>query len=86
MKNSKELDSLFVDAAKMVVEIQGISSTMLMRKFLLGYNRAWRIINQLEEHKIISKYDGLNKRIVLIKTEKELNTILTQILPNGTTN
>lgn len=65
-ETEKEIDPLLEDAKRFVVEKGSASTSMLQRAFEIGYNRASRLIQQLEEEGIISKQDGANKRKTLI--------------------
>jgi len=67
-----EFDSFFADAAREVVSKQQGSTSFLQRKFNLGYNRAGRILDQLEREKIVGPSIGSKTREVLIKTGEEL--------------
>ena len=69
-------DELFDKAARLIVEYQQGSTSLLQRKFSVGYNRAGRLIDQLEAAGIVGPYEGSKARQVLIK---DLNT-LEQIL------
>ena len=60
-------DVLFEDAARMVVQNQSGSTSMIQRKLKLGYNRAGRIIDQLEAAGIVGSFEGSKAREVLIK-------------------
>jgi S-DNA-T family DNA segregation ATPase FtsK/SpoIIIE len=60
-------DSLFEEAARIVVTHQQGSASLLQRKLKLGYNRAGRIVDQLEAAGIIGKFEGSKAREVLIK-------------------
>ncbi len=60
-------DILFEDAARMVVQNQSGSTSMIQRKLKLGYNRAGRIIDQLEAAGIVGAFEGSKAREVLIK-------------------
>lgn len=60
-------DSLFDDAARIVVQHQQGSASLLQRKLKLGYNRAGRIVDQLEAAGIIGPFEGSKAREVLIK-------------------
>ena len=70
-----EEDDLIYDALKAVVEYGHASASLLQRKLKLGYSRAARIIDQLEEKGLISGYDGSKPREVLID-KQELDRIL----------
>jgi len=63
-KNKKiiEEDELFYDALKIVVEFRHASASLLQRKLRLGYSRAARIIDQLEDRGLISGYDASKPR------------------------
>ena len=74
-----EKDEFFEDAAKLVVLQQQGSTSMLQRKMKLGYNRAGRIMDELEMVGIVGKSDGSRSRQVLIKTEDELIELLNKI-------
>lgn len=68
-----DLDDKFVEAAHVIVLHQQGSASLLQRKLKLGYNRAGRIIDQLEAHGIIGPFQGSKARDVLIPTEEALN-------------
>jgi len=70
-------DSLFEEAAQIVVQHQQGSASLLQRRLKLGYNRAGRIIDQLEAAKIIGPFEGSKAREVLIKDPMTLEQILT---------
>ena len=72
----KQKDEFFNDAARLVVASQFGSTSLLQRKLQLGYNRAGRIIDQLEAAGIVGPYKGSKARDVLIKDEVELEEIL----------
>ena len=74
-----EKDEFFEDAARLVVLQQQGSTSMLQRKMKLGYNRAGRIMDELEIVGIVGKSDGSRSRQVLIKTEDELIELLNKI-------
>lgn len=73
--NLSSLDPLFEDAARIMVSTQQGSTSMLQRRMKLGYNRAGRIIDQLEAAGILGPLEG-TKREVKIKTEEELEKII----------
>jgi S-DNA-T family DNA segregation ATPase FtsK/SpoIIIE len=69
-------DSLFEDAARLIVQNQVGSTSLLQRRMKLGYNRAGRLMDQLEAFRIVGPSQGSKARDVLVKTEAELNEIL----------
>ncbi len=71
-----ERDALFEDAARLVVQTQQGSTSMLQRKLKLGYNRAGRIVDQLEAAGIIGPFEGSKAREVLIPDEYALEQLL----------
>ena len=62
-----ERDEIFEKAARLVVEYQQGSTSLIQRKFSIGYNRAGRIIDQLESAGIVGPYEGSKARQVMIK-------------------
>ncbi|MDG1330565.1 MAG: DNA translocase FtsK [Flavobacteriaceae bacterium] len=71
--NVSERDQLFKDAAEVLVIAQQGSTSLLQRKLKLGYNRAGRIIDQLEASGIVGQFEGSKARQVLIPTLEALN-------------
>jgi DNA segregation ATPase FtsK/SpoIIIE, S-DNA-T family len=71
-----ERDDLFEDAARVIVATQQGSTSLLQRKLKLGYNRAGRIIDQLEAAGIVGPFEGSKAREVRIKDEVTLEQIL----------
>lgn len=69
-------DEFFEDAARLVVATQQGSTSLLQRKLKLGYNRAGRIIDQLEAAGIVGPFEGSKAREVRIKDEMSLEQIL----------
>lgn len=69
-------DKLFEDCARTVVQTQNGSTSNLQRRFNLGYNRAGRIMDQLEAADIVGPSQGSKPRDVLVKTEAELEDML----------
>ncbi len=69
-------DALFDDAARIVVIHQQGSASLLQRKLKLGYNRAGRIVDQLEAAGIIGQFEGSKARQVLIQDEMSLEQLL----------
>ena len=70
--SADERDALFVDAARIVVQSQQGSASLLQRKLKLGYNRAGRLIDQLEDAGILGPFEGSKARQVLIQDEHHL--------------
>jgi S-DNA-T family DNA segregation ATPase FtsK/SpoIIIE len=71
-----ERDALFREAAEVLVIAQQGSTSLLQRKLKLGYNRAGRIIDQLEAAGIIGPFEGSKARQVLVPTVEALNQLL----------
>lgn len=69
-------DDLFEECARLVVQTQSGSTSNLQRKFNLGYNRAGRIMDQLEAASIVGPAMGSKPREVYVKTEAELEAYL----------
>lgn len=69
-------DPMFEDAARVIVRHQQGSVSLLQRRLKLGYSRAARIVDQLEEAGIVGGSDGSKVRAVLIEDEEQLETIL----------
>lgn len=65
-------DALFEDAARLIVQNQVGSTSLLQRRMKLGYNRAGRLMDQLEAAGIVGANQGSKARDVLIKTEMDL--------------
>jgi S-DNA-T family DNA segregation ATPase FtsK/SpoIIIE len=74
--NFSEKDPLFEEAAKILVMHQQGSTSLLQRKLKLGYNRAGRLIDQLEAAGIVGHFEGSKAREVLIKDEYSLEAHL----------
>jgi len=73
---SADLDPMFEDAARVIVRHQQGSVSLLQRRLKLGYSRAARIVDQLEEAGIVGPNDGSKARTVLVENEEQLETIL----------
>ncbi|MCO6477372.1 MAG: DNA translocase FtsK [Phaeodactylibacter sp.] len=74
-----ELDEMFEDAARLIVQNQHGSTSMIQRRLKLGYNRAGRIMDQLEALGIVGPSEGSKAREVLIYDEIELEKYLEDI-------
>lgn len=74
-----ERDSFFAEAARVVVQHQQGSASLLQRKLKLGYNRAGRIVDQLEAAGIIGKFEGSKAREVKIKDPMSLEQFLNNL-------
>jgi len=71
-----DLDPMFEDAARVIVRHQQGSVSLLQRRLKLGYSRAARIVDQLEEAGIVGPNDGSKARTVLVDNEEQLETII----------
>ncbi|MBN2766601.1 MAG: DNA translocase FtsK [Paludibacteraceae bacterium] len=72
-------DSLFEEAARLIVANQQGSTSLIQRKFSIGYNRAGRIVDQLEVAGIIGPFEGSKARQVLVMDDYHLEQILKQL-------
>jgi S-DNA-T family DNA segregation ATPase FtsK/SpoIIIE len=72
----QQRDALFEDAARLLVIHQQGSTSLIQRKFSIGYNRAGRIIDQLEAAGIVGPFEGSKARQVLIPDEYSLEQLL----------
>ncbi|MBR3984932.1 MAG: DNA translocase FtsK 4TM domain-containing protein [Bacteroidaceae bacterium] len=75
----KRLDPMFEDAARLVVVHQSGSTSLIQRKFSIGYNRAGRIMDQLEKAGIVGPVDGSKPRQVLCSDEMDLEMKLNSL-------
>ena len=75
----KRLDPMFEDAARLVVVHQSGSTSLIQRKFSIGYNRAGRIMDQLEKAGIVGPVDGSKPRQVLCADEMDLEMKLNSL-------
>jgi len=72
-------DALFEEAARLLVQHQQGSTSLIQRKLKLGYNRAGRLIDQLEAAKIVGPFEGSKAREVLIKDPMSLEQLLSEL-------
>jgi S-DNA-T family DNA segregation ATPase FtsK/SpoIIIE len=80
--NFSERDALFEEAARVIVTHQQGSTSLLQRRLKLGYNRAGRLIDQLESAGIVGPFEGSKAREVLIKDELSLEQKLSELDSN----
>lgn len=73
-------DPLFEDAARLIVQNQVGSTSLLQRRMKLGYNRAGRLMDQLEAAGVVGPNQGSKARDVLIKTDSDLNQHLANLI------
>jgi S-DNA-T family DNA segregation ATPase FtsK/SpoIIIE len=78
-----KLDELFIEAARTVVLHQQGSTSLLQRKFNIGFNRAGRIMDQLCQTGIVGEQDGSKPRQVLCSDETDLEFRLKSIFPTN---
>ena len=71
--SSSDTDELLEEAMKLVIDYQQASTSFIQRKLRVGFNRASRIMDELEEHGIISENDGSRPRQVLVGKEDRYN-------------
>lgn len=73
------MDPMFEEVARTVVSTQQGSTSMIQRKFSIGFNRAGRLMDQLEKAGIVGEAHGGKPREVLIQDESSLNSLLEQM-------
>lgn len=64
-------DDLYPEAVQMVIEMQSASVSMLQRRFRVGYTRAARLIDAMEDNGIVGPYEGSKPRSVLVSQQSE---------------
>jgi S-DNA-T family DNA segregation ATPase FtsK/SpoIIIE len=74
-----EIDQMFMEAATLIVQMQMGSTSLIQRKLKLGYNRAGRVMDQLEEFGVVGPAMGSKAREVKVKTNEELMQIFKKI-------
>ena len=77
--NLQHLDPLFEEAARLIVLNQSGSTSLIQRKFSIGYNRAGRLMDQLEKAGIVGAAIGAKPREVLIQDEVSLDNLINSI-------
>ena len=77
--DTRNLDPYFEEAAHAIVLSQQGSTSMIQRRFSIGYNRAGRLMDQLEAAGIVGAAQGSKPREVLLQDENQLNTLLLQL-------
>ena len=73
------LDPMFEDAARLIVMSQSGSTSLIQRKFAIGYNRAGRLMDQLEKAGVVGVAMGSKPREVLIQDEVTLNNLISNL-------
>jgi S-DNA-T family DNA segregation ATPase FtsK/SpoIIIE len=81
--NFAERDKLFDEAARLVVTTQQGSTSLIQRRLKLGYNRAGRLIDQLESAGIVGAFEGSKAREVLVKDDYSLEQLLNELSKNN---
>ena len=75
----QHLDPLFEDAARLIMSTQSGSTSLIQRKFSIGFNRAGRLMDQLEKAGIVGTANGSKPREVMIQDENSLNNLLSAL-------
>ena len=75
-------DAMFDEAALLVVQHQSGSTSLIQRRLRLGYNRAGRIIDQLEAAGVVGPFEGSKARKVMVRDEMELEELLRNLNNN----
>ena len=75
----QHLDPLFEDAARLIVINQSGSTSLIQRKFAIGYNRAGRLMDQLEKAGVVGAAMGSKPREVMIQDENSLSNLLASL-------
>ena len=81
--DARSLDPYFEEAAHAIVLTQQGSTSMIQRRFSIGYNRAGRLMDQLESAGIVGIAQGSKPRDVLVQDENQLNAIIAQLRGNA---
>lgn len=75
----EEADEFFAEAARLVIRNKEASVSMLQRRLNVGWARAGRIIDQLEQAGIVGPYEGSKSRKVIVQDETDLEKILKEL-------
>jgi S-DNA-T family DNA segregation ATPase FtsK/SpoIIIE len=67
----EETDEIYDEAVQLVSEMQTASVSMLQRRFRVGYSRAARIIDQMEQRGVVGPYEGSKPRTVLVPKQED---------------
>jgi S-DNA-T family DNA segregation ATPase FtsK/SpoIIIE len=78
--DANDKDPLFEDAARLIVSSQMGSTSLIQRRMKLGYNRAGRLMDQLEAAGVVGSNQGSKAREVLVKTDADLQELLSTII------
>ncbi|OAV44971.1 DNA translocase FtsK [Lewinella sp. 4G2] len=78
-----DLDDMFEDAARLIIQQQHGSTSMIQRRLKLGYNRAGRIVDQMEQLGIVGPAQGSKPREVLVYDEQELTRFIDDLRNRG---
>src|SRR5699024_2862244 len=68
-------DELYEDAVRLITEMQSASVSMLQRRFRIGYTRAARLIDAMEDRGIVGPYEGSKPRTVLVSQSSDENQL-----------
>ena len=78
-----DLDDMFEDAARLIISQQHGSTSMIQRRLKLGYNRAGRIVDQMEQLGLVGPSQGSKPREVLVYDEQELTRFIDNLRNKG---
>ena len=78
-----DLDDMFEDAARLIIQQQHGSTSMIQRRLKLGYNRAGRIMDQMEQLGVVGPAQGSKPREVLVYDEQELSRFIDDLRNRG---
>ncbi len=80
---SSKLDPLFEEAARAIILTQQGSTSMIQRRFSIGYNRAGRLMDQLEKAGVVGQAQGSKPREVLVTDENSLTSLMATLRSSG---